>query len=220
VKVAAPKPAFRLIPSKFPPIGLFDTVTTAADLPTVMELVGWTNDRLIHDRIARLPKDEWVYGVPNSSIVMGAFLHFAPGGLRFNGPELGAWYAANDIATAAAEVGHHLRRELVARGRTTMTRTYRTYTATLLGEYLDIRGLHATRPELYSGTSYEASQLFGEEVRASGGDGLVYDSLQLAGGVNVVAHRPRNITDILQTDHYEIAVSIASRTIDVRKLTL
>ncbi|RYE49665.1 MAG: RES domain-containing protein, partial [Hyphomicrobiales bacterium] len=28
----APKPSFRLIPSQFPPIGLFDTVARAADL--------------------------------------------------------------------------------------------------------------------------------------------------------------------------------------------
>jgi hypothetical protein len=54
-----------------------------------MELVGWTNDRLVADRIARLPQTEWVYGVPNASIVMAAFLHVAPGGMRFNGPELG-----------------------------------------------------------------------------------------------------------------------------------
>jgi hypothetical protein len=44
-----------------------------------MDLVGWTNDRLVVDRIARLPQTEWVYGVPNASIVMAAFLHVAPG---------------------------------------------------------------------------------------------------------------------------------------------
>lgn len=218
MKAAAPRPAFRLIPSKFPPIGLFDTVATAADLAAVMELVGWTNDRLTADRIARLPQNEWVYGLPNSSIVMGAFLHFAIGGMRFNGPQLGAWYAANDIQTAAAEVGHHLRRELVARSRATMTRKYRTYIATLRGEYLDIRGLQAARPDLYSGTSYAASQVFGEQVRTTGGDGLLYDSLRLGGGINVVAHRPRNITEVMQTDHFEIAVSAAARTIDVCRL--
>ena len=83
---------------------------------------------------------------PNASIVMAAFLHVAPGGMRFNGPELGAWYAADDIRTAAAEVGHHLRREAVARSVATMSRTYRAYTATLLGDYLDIRGQQATLP--------------------------------------------------------------------------
>jgi hypothetical protein len=216
----SPRPAHRLIPSQFPPIGLFDTVATAADLAAVMELVGWTNDRLVADRIDRLPQSEWVYGAPNASIVMAAFLHVTPGGMRFNGPELGAWYAADDIRTAAAEVGHHLRRETVARGVVAMSRTYRAYTATLLGNYLDIRGQQAKRPEVYASERYDASQKFGEEVRASGGAGLIYDSLRRRSGVNVVAHRPRNITDIAQTDHFEIAVSSASRTIEVCKLSM
>ena len=216
---AAPRPAHRLIPSQFPPIGLFDTVARAADLPAVMELVGWTNDRLVADRIDRLPQTEWVYGVPNASIVMAAFLHVAPGGMRFNGPELGAWYAADDIRTAAAEVGHHLRREAVARGVATMTRSYRAYNATLLGDYLDIRGQRATRAAVYASDDYAAGQKLGEQVRAAGGAGLIYDSLRRRGGVNVAAHRPRNITDIMQTDHYEVAVSAAGRVIEVRKLS-
>jgi hypothetical protein len=215
----SPRPAHRLIPSQFPPIGLFDTVATAADLSAVMELVGWTNDRLVADRIDRLLQDEWVYGVPNASIVMAAFLHVAPGGMRFNGPELGAWYAADDIRTAAAEVGHHLRRETVARGVATMSRTYRAYAATLLGDYLDIRGQQVTRSDVYASERYDASQKLGEEVRSSGGAGLIYSSLRRQTGVNVVAHRPRNITDIVQTDHYEITVLATSRTIDVRKLS-
>ena len=215
----APRPAHRLIASQFPPIGLFDTVATAADLAAVMELVGWTNDRLVADRIARLPESEWVYGVPNASIVMASFLHVAPGGMRFNGPELGAWYAADDIRTAAAEVGHHLRRESVARSLPAMTRTYRAYAATLLGSYLDIRGQQSTRAEVYASERYDASQQLGEEVRASGGAGLLYDSLRRRTGSNVVAHRPRNITDILQTDHFEISVLATSRTVDVRKLS-
>jgi RES domain len=214
-----PRPAHRLIPSQFPPIGLFDTVATAADLAAVMELVGWTNDRLVADRLARLPRTEWVYGVPNASIVMAAFLHAAPGGMRFNGPELGAWYAADDLRTAAAEVGHHLRREAFARARATMTRTYRAYATTLLGDYLDIRGQQAARPEIYASDRYDASQKFGEEVRASGGAGLLYDSLRRRTGTNVAAHRPGNITDIVQTDHFEITVEAAARRIDVRKVS-
>jgi len=152
----APRPAHRLIASQFPPIGLFDTVATAADLAAVMELVGWTNDRLVADRIARLPA---------------------------------------------------------------MTRTYRAYAATLLGDYLDIRGQQSTRAEVYASERYDASQKLGEEVRASGSAGLLYDSLRRRTGSNVVAHRPRNITDILQTDHFEISVLATSRTVDVRKLS-
>ncbi|MGO6683667.1 RES family NAD+ phosphorylase [Rhizobium leguminosarum] len=214
----APHPSYRLIPSQFPPIGLFETVTRAADLEAVMELVGWTNDRLVADRIRRLPEDQWVYGVANASIVMAAFLHVAPGGMRFNGPDLGAWYAADDLKTAAAEVGHHLRREAVARGVATMARTYRSYSANLIGDYLDIRGEERLRPEVYDGTSYVASQVLGEEVRSSGGAGILYDSVRLKGGVAIVAHRPRNIQGVVQADHFEIAVSATDRRIDVRKL--
>jgi hypothetical protein len=215
----SPRPAHRLIPSQFPPIGLFDTVATAADLSAVMELVGWTNDRLVGERIDRLPQDEWVYGTPNSSIVMAAFLHVVPGGMRFNGPELGAWYAADDIRTAAAEVGHHLRREAAARKVATMSRTYRAYTATLLGDYLDITGQQLARPDVYASERYDASQKLGEDIRASGGAGLLYDSLRRRTGINVVAHRPRDIIDIVQTDHFEITVQAIARTIDVRKLS-
>ena len=209
----APAPAHRLIPSRFPPIGLFDTVATAADLNAVLELVGWTNDRLVAHRIARLPQDEWVYGRPNSSIVMAAFLHVAPGGMRFNSGELGAWYAAAALTTAVAEVAHHLRREAVARGILGIGRTFRAYTCTLAGSYLDIRGQQAIRSDVYAPDSYVASQALGEAIRAPGGAGIIYDSLRHMGGVNVVAHRPRNVLDVVQTDHLEIAVEAASKRI-------
>jgi RES domain len=100
-----------------------------------------------------------------------------------------------------------------------MSRIYRAYTATLLGDYLDIRGQQATRPDVYASERYKASQKLGEDVRASGGAGLLYDSLRRRGGSNVVAHRPRNITDIVQTDYFEIAVSAASRIIEIHKLS-
>ena len=33
-----------------------------------MELEGWTNDRLVLERVARLNKADWVFGVPNASV--------------------------------------------------------------------------------------------------------------------------------------------------------
>ena len=214
----APNPSFRLIASRFPPIGLFDTVATPADLEAVMELAGWTNDRLVAERIARLPKDDWVHGRPNASVVMAAFLHVAPGGMRFNGPDLGAWYAAAALPAAIAEVGHHLRREAFASVANSLTRQYRTYTAHLDGAYIDIRGRQAARPDVYAAGSYAGGQVFGEAVRASGGSGIVYDSLRYQGGVNAVAYRPQNVLDVTQTDHFELRVEPATSRIEVRRL--
>lgn len=214
----APPRVLRLIPSRFPPIGLFDTVATAADLAAVMELAGWTNDRLVAERIERLPRSDWVYGRPNASVVMAAFLHVAPAGMRFNGAELGAWYAGADLATCAAEVGHHLRREAVSRALPGLSRTYRTYAARLEGEFVDIRADRDSRPELYAPDSHAASQAFGEAVRASGRAGILYGSVRLTGGVNAAAYRPSLVLDVVQAEHYRVEVEAKGRRIAVARL--
>jgi len=215
---AAPAPAYRLIPSRFPPIGLFDTVAAVADLEAVMDLAGWTNDRLVAERLARLPQSDWVFGRPNASVVMAAFLHVAPSGMRFNGSDLGAWYAAEAVATAAAEVGHHLRREAFATGLADLARDYRTYVAVIDGAYVDLRGRQGERPDLYALASHAAGQLFGEGLRAAGEDGMLYDSLRRAGGTNVASYRPLKVLDVVQGDHFRLSVETASRRIDVRRL--
>jgi hypothetical protein len=142
----APNPTHRLIPSRFPPINAFETATDAADARAIMELEGWTNDRLVAERLNRLAENDQVFGRANASVVMAAFLYTAPGGLRFNTGALGAWYAAASLATAAAEVAHHLKREAVARGLTEARRVFRAYSTRLEGGYLDIRGEGARDP--------------------------------------------------------------------------
>jgi hypothetical protein len=91
--------------------------------------------------------------------------------------------------------------------------------ANLLGDYLDIRGEQMLRPDIYDGTSYAASQALGEQVRSNGAAGILYDSLRRRAGVNIVAHRPRNIRNVVQADHFEITVSADDRRIDVQRLT-
>ena len=214
--VAAPYPGHRLIPSQFPPIGLFDTVGRAADLEAVMDLAGWTNDRLVVERLARLPPSEWAFGRPNSSIIMAAFLHAPPAGGRFSGPHLGAWYAADRINVAIAEVAHHLRREAFARRQATASRRFRCYRARLLGDYRDIRG--ADDGGLYARDSYAQSQAFGEQVRASGNAGIVYDSLRHTGGISICAYRPSLITEVVQAEHLDVTVETVVPTITVTRL--
>jgi RES domain len=100
-----------------------------------------------------------------------------------------------------------------------LTRVYRSYSARLNGVYLDIRGQQAERSDVYAPDRYEASQQLGEVVRRVGEAGILYDSLRRRGGTNIVAHRPTNILDVTQADHFEIRVLAIGRRIDVRKLT-
>ena len=213
----APQPSYRLIPSQFPPIGLFDTVSRAGDLEAVMDLAGWTNDRLVVERLQRLPRDEWAFGRANSSIVMAAFLHAAPSGGRFSGPDLGAWYAADQIETALAEVGHHLRREAFARRKTSATRRFRVYGARLEGRFVDLCG--RDEPALYDGQNYAAGQTFGEQQRAAGENGILYDSLRFTGGVAVCAYRPSKVLDVVQAQHVSVTVGTDTPQIAVEALS-
>lgn len=203
----------RLIPSRFPPVATFETVASAEDLEAVMELEGWTNDRLVAERLARLPKDLWVFGVPNASVVMASFLHVADGGMRFNGAELGAWYAAIDVHTAVAEVAHHLRREAFFRRQREMRAVYRAYGARLEGIYVDLRGQAAQHPDLFATDSYATSQVFGEGIRASGRAGLLYDSVRHAGGVCAVAYRPPDIQEVTMGAHYDITAPVRGKVV-------
>ena len=216
--VALPEPAYRAVPSQFPPISAFESVTSSDDLAAAMELEGWTNDRLVAERLARLPRHEWVFGVPNASVVMSSFLHAALTGQRFTGPhpELGAWYAAMAINTALAEVSHHLRREAFNTGMPEMRGKYRMYSCSLSGAYKDIRGRGAECPGLYHAADYSASQAFGEALRPHG-DGIVYDSLRHVGGTNVVAYRTHNVGAVTQLYHYELTVPATGKIV-IRRL--
>jgi hypothetical protein len=211
-RTAPPSPCHRLIPSRFPPVQAFDFCRSAEELAAVMDLEGWTNDRLVAERVARLPRAEWVFGVPNASVVMAAFLHAAPAGTRFAGAELGAWYASAALPTAIAEVAHHLRREAVAGGVTELRRTYRAYLAEPLGaDWLDLR---AGAPSgVLDPASHAAGQAFGERCRAAGEPGAVYPSLRHAGGTNLVAWRPSLIARVTQAAHFDLIVPLAGRVV-------
>ena len=207
---AAPAGTHRLIPSRFPPIEAFETVVNPQDLERVLELEGWTNDRLVAPRLKRLPRAEWVFGRANASVVMAAFLHGAPQGTRFAGPDLGAWYAASSLTTSVLELANGVRREIALSALQQKTEELREYTARLEGNFVDIRG---ARPDLHNpdpGT-YSATQVFGREVRAGPNAGIAYDSVRHAGGTNWVAYRPNGIRDVLRGRHLRIVVPLSGK---------
>ena len=213
-------PTYRLIPSRFPPIDLFDGLARPEDMDAAIELAGWTNDRLVAERVNRIPREIWPLGSANASVVMASFLHVPPGGMRFNGPLLGAWYAGNDLKTSIAEVGHHLRRETVALGWPSLTRDYRCYTADIEGLHLDLTKEPRRRAPLLDPLSYEQSQTFGEEARAAGEAGILFPSQRRLGGTNVAAYIPSNVRRVTQADHLRLTVFSAARRIEIEKLPI
>jgi hypothetical protein len=196
----------RLIATRWPMVGIFDSVATPDDARDALILESWTNDRVTGelDRLAGLPDDEWLLDVPGATLVMAAFCYPSPGGGRFTSERLGAWYAARDIETAIAETVHHHRRRLglSALGYRASIRM-RELRVQLDARLHDIRDRQRQRRDLYDPDSYARSQPFGEGLRAAGSNGIVFDSVRRPGGQNAVVFRPRLLTPVHEGDRYD-----------------
>lgn len=195
----------RLIPSRYPPVGLLDAVASPDDLELMIELEGWTNDRLSAELgvIRMLPPDEWVLGRPQASVVMAAFCHPSLSGSRFNGPDLGAWYAAFALETAHAECIHHRTQELAEVGVTDARVQMRQYLADFDADFHDLRGRDPAFAPLYDPDEYAAPQEFAARLRAHGANGIAYRSVRHPRGHCLACFRPRLMLNVRPGAHFE-----------------
>jgi len=211
----------RLIASRWPTIGVFDTVASADDLEAALLLASLTDDRVNETltRLGRLDRSEWLTGGPGATLVMAAFCHPAPGGGRFNSEALGAWYCATEIETAIAEtVYHHTKRLAHSASGFRHVIQMRELVSAVDAEVCDIRGLRESDPELYDPESYAASQPFGEALRRAGANGIVYASVRRQSGTNLAVYRPSLLPPIAEGDHFDYRWT-GSPTPAVAKLT-
>ena len=197
--------ACRLIPSRFPSIGVFDRIANAADLEALLELEAWTNDRVSTELgiLHVLPRDEWVVGRPMASVVMAAFCHPRIEGGRFSGPDRGAWYAARTLETALAESTYHRTRELAEVGALETRMQMRLYHADFRASFHDIRPQRGEYGPLYRSDSYVESQALGQRLFEQGSNGVVYRSVRHAGGECIACFRPRLVLNVRVAAHYE-----------------
>lgn len=197
--------ACRLIPTRYPSVGLFDRVAAADDLEAVLELEGWTNDRINTELglLHAVPREEWVAGRPMASVVMAAFCHPAPGGARFSDNRRGAWYAARTLATALAESVFHRTAEIAEVGVFDARMQLRLYHADFSAEFHDLRGGGRAYADAYRPDSYARSQQLGRELRESGSNGIVYRSVRHDGGECLACFRPPLVQNVRVAAHFE-----------------
>lgn len=196
----------RLIPSRYPPTGIFDSVASAEDLDGVAELEGWTNDRISAElgKFHMLPREDWAYGVPGASMIMAAFCHPDPQGARFTtGGALGAWYAGLALDTAIAETVHHNTRRLMETELTYVRVRMRQLAGEVAASVHDIRGHRHRLPEVYDRDDYAESQRLGARLRDAGSQGIVYRSVRRSGGECVVVFIPRLVLAAVPVANFE-----------------
>ena len=190
------EPCRRIIPSRFPPVQLFERVTDPQELEAILELESLTNPRLRDDAgdIRLVPPDERIGG-PGTSIIMAAFTHLNPEGSRFSDGVYGVFYAANNLDTAIAETKHHRERFMRATAQPHMELDMRVYLVDLAGDLHDLRGQKPAYPLVYHDDDYAAGQSLARALRNDGSNGIAYDSVRREGGECVAVFRPHLLSN-------------------------
>ncbi|MEO5843716.1 MAG: RES family NAD+ phosphorylase [Caldimonas sp.] len=193
------RPSYRLIPSRYPTVGLYDAIADPADLDVVFAIEALANPR-IRDEIGELslvPKEERVSG-PGATPVMAAFTHLNPEGSRFSDGTYGVYYAAHSLETAIAEVSHHRGVFLRRTREPAIDVDMRLVTASVeaeLHDLLDVEDAGAANSDRYASVldpdDYGPSQGLGSRLRAAQSWGIRYPSVRHAGGECVGIFRPR-----------------------------
>lgn len=185
-------PTYRLVPSRFPPVGLFDRVASADDLEAVFWVQSLTNPRLRQElgSIASVLAADRVFG-HGSTPGMAAFCYLNPDGSRFSNGTWGVYYAASSLAVAVAEVSYHRARFLAATAQAALEVDMRSYVGRVTKPLHDLRPKtwrHLHDPEVYG-----PSQAMAATLREQQSWGVAYHSVRDPGGQCVALFRPPGI---------------------------
>lgn len=193
------RPAHRIVPSRFPPVGLWDRIADPSDFDALAQIESLTNPRIRDDLglVDLIPRDRRVVG-PGTTPIMAAFTHVNPAGSRFSDGTYGVFYAAHTLGTAIAETRYHSARFLAATNEPALEVTMRCYTMTIRTRLHELRD----RPDMHDPDSYVASQKVGGALRAAGSNGVVYRSVRDPGGECVALFWPDQVGPCTQAQHF------------------
>lgn len=197
------KSAYRLVPSRYPTIDIFERVADPDDWQLLYELEALTNPRLREEagEISLVPPSRRVTG-PGASIVMAPFTHASPDRpTRFSSGSYGVYYAANRLETALREVAFHMGAFYGATKDSPHDEAYRTYKGAVDSILHDLRSGDFARFLNPDPAKYAASQELGRRLREAGSNGVVYPSVRDTKGQCVGAFWPDVVAIPVQTRH-------------------
>lgn len=183
--------AWRLIPSRFPTVDLFQAIAPPEDFEALANVESLTNDRLRDERgeIQLVPAKDRISG-PGTSVLMAPFTHLNPEGSRFSDGTYGIFYASRSLDTAIAETRYERSCFMRATMQPALEFDMRVYSLEVDGLFHDVRHLCKSQPELSDLNNYGATQQLTRELRENGSDGVLYQSLHEPHGECIGALRP------------------------------
>jgi hypothetical protein len=192
--------AHRIVASRFPPVGPWDRIARPEDFEALAEIEGLTNPRIRVElgTLELIPRHRWAVG-PGSTPIMAAFTHLNPEGSRFCDGSFGTLYVSNSAETAIRETVHHRERFLERTREPPLQIQMRRYVTGITRPLHNIRGGF---PQFHDPDDYAASQRLAGELRGSGSDGIVYDSVRNLGGQCAAVFWPDCVAPFTQATHY------------------
>lgn len=190
---------YRIIPSKYPPISLFESLIDPDLFEEAYAIEALTNERLREEagEVKRVHPEDRILG-PGATPLMAAFTHPAEG--RFSDGSYGVYYAAKTLETALAET-RHSRAAFMARTREEPGEIdMRTYVGEILKPLLDVRG--AGFDHLHHPDDWSPAQRFGRHARDHQEWGIAYRSVRHPGGECLAALRPPALSIPRQGPHF------------------
>jgi RES domain-containing protein len=189
-------PAFRVIPTRFPAVNLFDRVASPEDFDALYALEAMTNDRVRTEvgDLDLVPREERCFG-PGYGPIMAALTHLNPQGSRFSDGTYGVFYCARSRETAIAETRYHSGLFLAATQEPPMRQQMRLYTVMAQGDVVDLRDAKSVDASVLSPNDYAPGQALGRAAREAGAPGVVYPSVRDAGGECLAAFKTTLLRD-------------------------
>jgi RES domain-containing protein len=196
--------ATRLIASKYPPIDLYERVSSDPAVWDALIAAEMLTNPRVRDQLGsiHLVSVEHRVSGPGASYVMAPFTHLNPKGGRFSDATHGAYYAAHDLPTAIAETSYHFARFAADAADGPRYEEMRVIVGHIDAELHDVEQLDvADRRRLLDPIDYTPGQALALALRDLGSTGVHYPSVRRPGGKCVAIFRPSAVGIPVQTRH-------------------
>jgi hypothetical protein len=195
---------YRIISSRYPPIDLFERVAPPEDWDILAEIETLTNPRVREQigEISSIPVSRRVTG-NGASYVLAPLVHFSPSRpSRFSdGTSYGVFYAAKELETAIHEIAYHLSKFYAATEEEGLKVDQRILKGKINSSLHNITGDGWDKE--HNPNDYKAAQALARKLRDDESNGVLYNSVRKAGGVNFAAFWPDVMSIPVQTNHIQ-----------------
>ena len=196
--------AVRIIRSIYPASDLFEDIADPADWPLLIAAEQKTNPRLMETlgNLDLVPPDRRVSGA-GASFLMAPFTHVSRDRhSRLSDGSYGVLYAGDHFEVALFETMHHHAR-FMARTREAAgwTSHFRELTLSIDAHLHDVRGVGFEA--VHDPDDCVASQSLGQQLRATTGQGIIYDSVHSPDGHCIGLFYPDLASKVTQARHLD-----------------